>query len=269
MVGLMNELEGRVNGDVLLLDTSVVTPYEETPLANILYEGIDGLEALDPVLLSLRMNRLIELSQLMQRYEVTAIPQVCTEIRRHFKILNGQHAFLTNELREVMREGDENMRYHAGVLDIINSYNLELHRFLGKLVKTSEHYAVQEQDARYAPFIDMARCFSKDLIRRTRRAKERLRHPVHLGEELETDQHLVATSFVLAYQKPVTVLTRDNGQEELARRIYEVLVRKGNSEILETGSADIPPQTINIFNMNEYDFRESEYCRQEAREFLS
>lgn len=273
-MSLVDEFEQKLEGSCILLDTSAVTPHEETPLSHILYEGVGGLEMLNPALLSRRMNRFVELSQLVQTHDIVTIPQVHKEIERHLKILNGQHAFLKNEIYESTVEGelcgsmadalDTDVRYYTNMLDIINAHNLSLHQFMNRLTTTSNAPPVDERDARYIQFLDFARRFSKDLVTRSHRRKENSRHQVYLGEELETDQRLIATLFVLAYKRPVALLTCDNGLDELARRMYEFIVRGASPHALS-----IPPQTINICNTNNYDRRELEQSQQEAREFLS
>ena len=116
--------------------------------------------------------------------------------------------------------------------------------------------------------MDTARKRSRDLVLKTRQSKKSLREPVHLGEELETDRHMVATAFVLAYTHPVMIITRDKGMENLTGRVYEELVHERIPHSPSAHKFGIPQQTINVFNIIEHDRRELQEYRQSTREFL-
>src|SRR3989344_4007710 len=121
---LITELEKRINGDIILIDGCVITPYEDVPLSRLLYDGLESLENLEMVLISRRSERLTELSQLMQTHDVATIPQVCTELYCHLRTLNMQHIRLRNELRELVREiSYTDASYYRSMLEVIKSYN--------------------------------------------------------------------------------------------------------------------------------------------------
>ncbi len=246
-MGLKADLEEKVNGDVILIDTSVITPHENTQFATLLYEGLACFETLDLELITRRFERLQELSRLIDAQEVITIPQVCTEIRYHLKTLNDRQLHLTSELREYIQEyPDDEIQYYRSVLDCITSYNVALFRFIKKLQACSKTPGTYDEQAKYNDFMDIAREKSFDLMLDKRRAKEERGGRVNLGEKLETDRHLVATAFVRAYTQPVTLLTRDNGIEILTGRVYEELIHDNVPLSPHASKFSIPEHTINV-----------------------
>ncbi len=250
---LVIELEQRTNDDIILIDTSAVNSHEETSLPTLLYDGLESFKILDDNIFSRRFERLNELTRVMQKNKVRIIPQVYTEVQYHLDILIKQESHIQDEMRMSMQtKSIENISYCRSILDVIYSYNLELHRFLKKLKSNVSDKSLQQQD-NYLHFMDAARDLSQDLERKSQRAKEHMSNKVYLGKNLETDNHLVATTFIVAYTNPVTLVTRDNGLCELVRRVYEHLIHDKIPKNSNALRLRIPRRTINIFNLQEYD----------------
>ncbi len=254
----IEELQSKINGDVTLLDTSALTPYEEETLGRILYDGLDGLERINGVDLARRIGRLQEIERFMKAYPLVTIPEVCKEAERHLDTLNEQQAFLASEIREIRSDLERNdFFYYRDMLTSINDHNRALHHCLVSLQKRVKGESIRKDvGQRYQSFFDAARVCSKDLVEKTRRKKLQNRHPIYQGILLETDQHLVATALTLSYNHPVTLVTGDKGLKELLARVYEILVQERLRMPSTGGAYLIPCHSLNVFNPRQYDEEE-------------
>jgi len=262
-MNLVIELEQKTNEDIILIDTSVINHHEDTSLTELLYDGLESLDILDENILFRRFERLNELTKIMQVHKTPIIPQVYTEVQYYLNILKEQQSYIEDEVRKsIQTKSREDISYCRSILDVINSYNLTLHRFLKKLKSNLSDKNLQQQE-KYLHFMDSARKLSRDLERKAESAKDTMQNKVYLGKNLETDKHLVVTAFVLAYEHPVTLMTRDNGLCELVRRVYELLIHDRIPENTNAPKFSIPRKTINIFNPQRYDYRKVEESKPE------
>lgn len=260
----IEELRNRINGDIILIDSCALTPSEEISLSELLYNGIDGLEMVDPTIVTSRIGRLQDIERLRRTNQILLIPQVCQEADKHLQILNTQTSYITSEIREMKSEIEpEDYSYYRDLIENIHSYNLTLHQFFQKIRKDKQQTTLCNRvSSPYLELLSTARNRSKDLLEKTYVRKENHRHPVHLGEDLETDQHLAATAFTLAYTNPVTLVTGDNGLIELVRRVYESIHLGHVRTPCRTQIHRVPPYTVNCFNPYPYDQEETKRLRE-------
>ena len=194
---------------------------------------------------------------------VGVIQEVVTELNFLLDIVNGQHIFLKEHLgdkkyrreRYIRNSGRKTweimpLKEQEKLLGAVRGYSNLLYTSIERMSKNGldprENFN-QEQNLNYGNFLNMARNYSKDLKRQSIIGKtNRLKHPSLTGSELETDQKIVASACILAYEMPVTIYTLDKGILTLVERIRERTSWADNRA--RYGIKELPQNNIGVYN---------------------
>lgn len=79
-----------------------------------------------------------------------------------------------------------------------------------------------------------------------------MKSPRRLGIKLETDNKLIATAYVSAYQYPITILTRDSGIKELVKRVGDKIKLEYASPKNQIRVVDISYKTNSLIKRTIY-----------------
>jgi hypothetical protein len=203
-------------------------------LQHLLYEGVQSLDALSHQHFRRLHEQLGSLRSFVLTTKPSIIPEVFQEVKTGHDLLNTQAAYFRRTLKYISDEEDTHRFEMIKALDVLCK---DTYKFLHLL---NENRFSLPQDELFSALKNTAIRYSSDLVLKSCRSKSRnSRHPQFLGEELETDQKIVATAVWSAYNQNTLAITNDSGIMTLSSRVISGLSR---SRVLDScGNAIHPP----------------------------
>ena len=122
---MIGSLEQKVEGEVFILDTNIVTPFENNSLNDLLYEGVTGLEKLPADLLQKRTERIWEVSDLAMKGNLIILGEVLGEITADWETLNKHIKYFKRQ------SGLED--YHLDRIRELEEYGFEKFKLIKKI----------------------------------------------------------------------------------------------------------------------------------------
>lgn len=226
-------MENQENSDreQYVLDTCALGVSGES-LAETLYEGHSGLDKINNSELAQLLEQINLIRDVTFNNELVVIEEVHKELEEKFRIHQNQINWIekgcTNERRKEKRQRLEKIGQNLEVFENLKLFEKELYKLLQTtqgLDPRNNFNPISVQ--RYDTLLKIARIYSEDIERKSDKRKRHLKHPTKIGSLLETDRNIVATAYVLSYQIPIYILTRDKGLELLIHRVYKELT-EGN-----------------------------------------
>ncbi|MEK6928412.1 MAG: hypothetical protein AABW65_00460 [Nanoarchaeota archaeon] len=257
---MIQELEQCVNGEIII-DNSVFSPEELVSLPEALYEGrtVFGRFGFDYLYSCLenRTELLREIKLLIGARPVHILKETTIELKRYYNILNEQEKYIKGlagcAIQEIANNGNGSKRARRHInnelsfLNKLKSHNQEIYSFHSDLLHRDprDNFTRGESNL-YKRFFNMVVNVSKDITRNTIEETMMNRHPVFIGEEMQTDKHLIACAFVIAQRAPVVLATHDNGIRVIVDRIYNSFADKTTKKY-KLSVDDIPLNHVHVF----------------------
>lgn len=240
-MGIEGMLKEKLNAKAILLDTSLLSRQDgDFPLTERLYPGLSGLDFVSMEYIE-EINGGIEyFTNLMRSHNAYVISQVKTEIEARARILNAQVTFISRKLNK--KRNIEDYEHLRELLDNLFSHNKALYKLIKEMNKVDIRTQFSDREKKfYESYLRIAQSyFERRSSSDSKRA--RLKRPLFLGEELQTDSHLVSTAFTLAHRTDVDIVTRDKGIGDRIEHTYQLLVNGTSKE--RFNFEDIPASLV-------------------------
>ncbi len=208
-----------------ILDTSILREDGEG-LCHHLYYGWKGLGSISEKSVVNAFFYTNFVKEILSKADVIVLPEVFEEIKQKLRILNGQTDYIKR--REINKLKEEDI----SKLELICQYTNEIHQVMKKCSKYKNGYQFSEiEKEQYEKLLKAARSHSKDLDKNSMARKENYNNPINVGLTKETDKKIVATTYTLAYNFPIYIITQDRGITQLIRRIRKNELNNSKSQI--------------------------------------
>ena len=251
-------LEQIANGRKIILDTSSLST-TSFDLLGMLYEEIEGLDSINPETIKENIDRLGEIKSLDVNGRFVVIEEVYKEIETGLNLLNGHIKFIQkvnqnsgrtglisayrnysrnrtpkkhNKLFRRGRRADEE-RAETMILDedseeilgLLRQYAKGIYTLLNSARKNNPVQEIKIKElSDFLPFFNLTRDLKPYIISEfSTNHKKDYEKPQGLGEELQTDEKIIASAFYLSAKNPIAILTRDNTLIEIARTIGAII----------------------------------------------
>ena len=219
---MINNLESLIHcTETIILDNCALQPQEENPLPERLYLGWQGLKSAPLQMFEDRVYRIEQIKPLLGKLQLVVISESFEEIEDHFRIINGQCKYLSDNFLEQNRKKQKKDRSkdrpEHNKLELLRQYCNDLF-FVMKGVKNRDPRRIFSRKHYNGLFL-MADNYSKDIQAVEANDKQYLQNPTLIGQKLQTDLNIIASAFTLAYENDVLILTADKNLGRLADRL--------------------------------------------------
>jgi len=226
-----HKLEELASERTLLLDSSFLQPPGESFNEALYYR--EGMNPRRIPEITEALDCIKEVDLLLPQHEVKMTSEALSEAMEFKRILNEHDRYFGQAQEtgryELSRREQKNLKKrevpwdHANdeTLALLGTYVTRFHKLLRRLNGRDPREKFTDNQKKVYEFIlEKAKSRFGDIERGHKRIKEHLAHSVQVGEVLQTDQRIIATSYAIAFSgRDVLVLTRAPGLVELARRM--------------------------------------------------
>ncbi len=218
-------LAGQLDGAHPIIDSNLIGRNLDiggTSLVRELYDAhADKLLLVDDALTSAGLQDLNGLSYFFRRTQPYVLPEVILEVGALSKQLGVHYTFYRDRLgidRKKWRNAEEE---HFRGLDNLRNLSNRVFTFLREMQPFT--YNVDWGSTIPKRWLDIARRRSKDLVKKGFYNQSRIKSPLGLGLNLETDQKLSALAFLIGNAEDVLLITKDKGLINLLWRLNHYL----------------------------------------------
>jgi len=249
---MTNNLESLIHcTETIILDNCALQSQEENPLPERLYLRWQGLKSTPLQMFEDRIFRIEQIKPLLGKTQLVVISESVEEMEDHFRIINGQRKYLSENFPEQNRKKQKKDRSkdrpEYNKLELLRQYCNDLF-FVTKGVKNRDPRRIFSRK-HYSRVFLMADNYSKDIQAVEANDKQYLHNPTLIGQKLQTDLNIIASAFTLAYENDVLILTADKNLGRLAERISVNIV---NPDVKRRYGIDRDPTyKVKVFNPNQ------------------
>ena len=261
-----HKLEELANHYTLLIDTSIYGGIQGDYSNELFREGLSGLSNIPTETMQIRLQNIQNINDSLnaiQGRNIFTIKEVIRELKEGLKFQNNYYTLLNNRTKyveaDIRKRTPKIFRKNDSYKKKIGNRKIKLHRdFCDELFELkyllerrtfipSRNFNKEEENT-YPAFLKMCNDIFEDIRSKDLIKKAEHENPMYLGYNLRTDAKLVATTFTLAYEKPIALISEDKGIKILVGRILGALRSQEDKDFYDISQR--PANEIHVFKRN-------------------